>query len=148
MLATTRQLAELIEAKHACLVALRALSRQQATLIDSGDMAELLRMFAGKQRLIEQLHELERGLDPFRQQDPDRRLWRSASERQRCAALLGEAQALFDEVLDQERENETNLKLRRDEVADKLQSLQSASEARQAYADTGESGTTGLDLAS
>lgn len=148
MLATTQHLAELIEAKHACLVELRDLSRRQATLIDSGDLTELLRMFAGKQRLIEQLHAVERAFDPYRQQDPDRRVWRTAGERERCATLLGQAQALFDEVLEQERENEANLKLRRDEVASKLQMLQSASEARQAYADSSEFGTAGLDLAS
>jgi flagellar biosynthesis/type III secretory pathway chaperone len=133
MLTETQQLAELIESKHQCLQQLRDLGLRQSALIEAENMTELMRMFAGKQRLIEQLHALERRLDPFRDQDPQARIWRSPADRQRCAELLERSQKLLDEIVEQEKRNETNLKQRRDQVAAKLQDLQTTSAARRAY---------------
>lgn len=135
MLTETQRLTELIEGKHHCLTQLRELGLRQAALISAENMTELLRMFGSKQRLIEQLQLFERQLDPFREQDPERRTWRSPSERARCAELVERSKALFEEIVDQERKNETDLKRRRDAVANKLQGLQSSREARNAYDD-------------
>lgn len=146
MLTDTQRLAELVESKHQCLTQLRALGLQQAALIGSEDMTELLRLFAGKQRLVEQLQALERHLDPYREQDPESRLWRSQAERQRCAELIAQSQGLLDEIVEQERRNEADLKQRRDRVANQLHDLQSSRDARQAYDEVPQSAL--LDLSS
>lgn len=146
MLADTEHLAELIDSKHDCLLQLRDLGRLQAALINSGDMSELLRMFAGKQRLIERLNQLERGLDSFRDQSPDARVWRTSAARERCAGLIEQSQRLLDEILELEKQNESQLKLKRDAAALKLQNLQVSNQARQAYSASQSECLRGVDL--
>ena len=65
----------------------RELGLRQAALISAENMTELLRMFGSKQRLIEQLQLFERQLDPFREQDPERRTWHDRLSRTRVVVL-------------------------------------------------------------
>src|SRR3569832_2178058 len=92
-----------------CLVQLHALSRRQLDLIESEDTSTLLGVLAAKQRLLGELQELERGMDPFRSQDPEQRRWRNPETRQRCADLIARAQALFAEIIVDEKQGETRM---------------------------------------
>ena len=146
MLLNTENLAELIGRKHRCLIQLRELGRRQAALISSGDLGELLRMFAGKQRLIDQLQEIERNLDPFRAQPSQSRIWASAGVRNQCGDLVEQSQRLLDEILEQEEHNESALRLKREAAAAKLQSLQVTKHAKTAYAESTAPNLRGFDL--
>jgi hypothetical protein len=146
MLTDTQQLAELLDAKHGCLLELRDLGRAQSQWIAGGDVAHLLRTLAEKQQLIERLTRIERLLDPFRDQDPQSRVWRSADERGRCAKLIETSQALLDEILQQEKRNEAELQLKRDEVAARLQNLNVTRNARHAYAEQATADASHLDF--
>lgn len=148
MLADTEQLAALIVDKNRILLELRDLGRHQSKLIGSGEITELLRMLAEKQRLIDRLQQIERGLDAFRHQDPDARVWRSTKVRQQCAEVVEQSQRLLDEILEQERQNETHLMRKRDDAAVKLQLLQAAQQARQAYTENEQTIARAFDLSS
>lgn len=71
-------LKDLIRVKSECLLQLRDIGRKQLALIDEGNMTSLMDVLAAKQRPLVTLQRIERALDPFRKQDPERRVWRSA----------------------------------------------------------------------
>jgi hypothetical protein len=129
----TDLLFDLIQAKRECLLRLRDLGHKQRTLIDDADMTALLDLLTAKQKPITQLQRLERALDPFRRQDPERRVWRTPEMRQRCAEAIGQCETLLADVMNQEKYCEGALIRRRDEAARQLQSAHLAGQARQAY---------------
>jgi len=143
----TDLLSDLIRRKHNCLLHLHDLGQRQLGLVRRGSMDELLDVLAAKQHLLVELQRIERGLDPFRHQDPDQRIWHSAEDRQRCAQQLARCDALLAEIMAQEKQSEQELIRRRDEAARQLQGAHTAALARRAYAE-GRPATAGLDLTS
>lgn len=129
----TDLLADLATRRHECLRQLHALSLRQLELIDVEDMSTLLGVLAAKQRLLSSLQELERGMDPFREQDPDQRRWRSPQARQRCAELISQSQSLFAEIIAHEKQGETRMQTHRDQAAARLQGANAGAQARTAY---------------
>jgi flagellar biosynthesis/type III secretory pathway chaperone len=67
----TDLLAQLIQSKLDCLSQLRRMGDKQLELVKADRITELLDLLAAKQRLLAELRRIERGLDPFRDQDPD-----------------------------------------------------------------------------
>jgi hypothetical protein len=129
----TQLLAELLGRKHDCLAQLYELGGQQLALAESGDITQLLKVLAAKQRLLTRLQELEGELDPFRSQQPEERQWPSAEERARCAQIIERSESLFRDLLAREKQSEQALGRRRDEAAARLEQAHSASQARGAY---------------
>ena len=144
----TTQLAGLVALKRQCLVQIRDLGVRQLQLIDAADMTQLLKILAAKQHLIGQVQQIEQQLEPYRAEDPDRRQWATPSVRERCAAEVRECQQLLDEIVAQERQGESLLAVRRDEVAARLKGAHTARQARDAYLTSGPGGTGMLDLTS
>ena len=144
----TDALAELIRSKRACLVELREMGRRQLELIRRGDMTALLDVLAAKQRWLMKLQQIERALDPFRDQDPDRRRWRTPEDRSLCAEQLQECESLLSEIVRQEKCSEGALTRRRDEAAARLQEAHLAGQARGAYTAEPQSQMNQLDLLS
>jgi hypothetical protein len=142
----TDLLAELIRNKRECLVQLRDMGRRQLELIDEGDMTALLDVLMTKQRSLEKLQQIERALDPFRSQDPDRRRWRTGEDRRLCTDQLQQCERLLAEIISQEKCSEGALLRRRDEAASRLQSAHLADHARQAYAAQPHRQTKQIDL--
>jgi hypothetical protein len=85
----TDLLSDWIRRKHNCLLHLRDLGRRQLELVRDGGMSELLDVLAAKQQLLVELQRVERGLDPFRGQDPDARPWGTPPAPPRGAAEVG-----------------------------------------------------------
>jgi hypothetical protein len=129
----TRLLAELIRGKRECLLQLRDLGRRQIELIDEGNITALLEVLTAKQRPLERLQQIERALDPFRGQDPDRRRWPTSEDRRLCTEQLQQCERLLAEIISQERCSEGALLQRRDEAASRLQEAHFAGQAREAY---------------
>lgn len=144
----TDQLAELIAAKHECLRQLVELGRAQLELIESNDLSRLLRVLAAKQTLIGQLQTVSTSLEPFRQQDPESRVWRSTELRERSAQQLRECDEMFAHVSQQEQTSEQRLRTQRDDVGDRLRMANTAGRARDAYGTSQSRSTHELDLAS
>ena len=80
----TDLLAALVAAKLKILELLARLAHKQLALADRGETTDLLKLLAAKQTVLAQLNQIERQLDPFRAQDPETRVWRTAADRQRC----------------------------------------------------------------
>lgn len=144
----TRRLAELVAQKHAVLTQLRELGQHQARLIEAGELGDLLKLLAVKQGCLQRLQQVERGLDPFRHQDPQARTWESPAERARCAAQADACEVLLGEILRQEKFSELRLEARRDEAAQRLAGAHWAGQARQAYASDPTGSATQLDVSS
>ena len=133
-LTDTDLLAELVGKRHGCLRQLRDVGRRQVEVVAAGDMELLLKILAAKQRLLDALLVVEKGLAPFHEQDPESRAWRSPEARQRCAATAAECDRLLTEIIGQEKQSESDLIRRRDEAAARLQDCQAAAAATGAYA--------------
>lgn len=145
-LTDTDLLTDLIARKHDCLGQLRALAARQSELIEADAMGDLMHVLAAKQRLLGALQGLEGELDPFRAQHPDERRWRSEALRVRAGRLLDECEGLLAEILREEKQGEESLRRRRDETAARLQEVQDASRACDAYTQRPAAAPRGLDL--
>jgi hypothetical protein len=129
----TALLTERMEQKRALLGQLRDLGLHQAALIGAGDMTQLLKLLAAKQRLLAALQSLERELDRFRGDDPETRMWTSPEHRRRCADTAAACEELLRAIVEQERQSESQMRLRREEAAVQLQGAHSAAEVHHAY---------------
>ncbi len=130
---TTTRLAELISNKRQILVQLREIGERQNDVVAGGDIGTLLKLLATKQQLISALQGLERELNPYYGEDPERRHWNSAEERARCAQQAAECNALLEHVVRLEKLGAEKLTLRRNEVAEQLQQVHTAAHVRSAY---------------
>src|SRR2546423_706533 len=113
----TERLAALVATKQQVLEILVQLSRRQLSLIDAGDMTTLLKLLAGKQTVMNQLQILEHELAPFREEDPDQRLWASMAERAACQARAEQCNALLAEAMNLEKRAEAAMVGRRQATA-------------------------------
>ena len=135
-----------IQQKHELLVQLRDIGLRQLELIAAGDMNQLLRVLSAKQRLLGILQSIERSLDPFRSDDPARREWKSTGDRHKCAETVRSCEALLRTIVEQERKSESQMIVRRDEMARRLNAIQHAAEIHRAYAGDAASLVVQLDL--
>jgi hypothetical protein len=126
-------LAELVGKKHDLLVQLRDVGLRQTTLIDAGDMTQLLKLLSTKQRLLNGLQGIERQFDPFRHQNPVARAWRNPADRDRCVQMSARCETLLAEVVEQEKQSESRLIAHRDRVAVQLEGAHQAAQVRSAY---------------
>jgi hypothetical protein len=144
----TDVLARLVGAKRACLAQLRDLGERQFELIECGNTTALLDVLSAKQRPLIELQRIERALDPFRNQDPEKRRWRSPADRAACARLVAECEATLGEIVRREKQCESVLTRQRDEAAVRLQGLRTAGQACGAYTAMTHVQTSQLDLSS
>jgi flagellar biosynthesis/type III secretory pathway chaperone len=129
----TEKLAELIRKKHQVLMQLRDIGRRQADLVSSGEIAGLLTLLGGKQKLIAGLQELESRLKPYYADNPVTRVWRSPADRAQCAQLASECNALLEEIVNLEKLGAEKMNKRKSEVAEQLQQAHAAAHVRNAY---------------
>jgi hypothetical protein len=144
----TDLLLDMVDRKHQVLAELCELSRRQMAMIDRQDMSPLLELLSAKQELLTRLQVIERQLDPFRGQSPDERQWRTAASRSRCSQLLDRCETLLAEIVDREKQSETQLRTYRDEIGARLTGAHSAGRARHAYAAQQAMHVSQLDLTS
>jgi len=142
----TALLQQLVARKRQVLSLLVQIAQRQSALIAASDMTTLLKLLAAKPGLITQLQQVERSLDPFRTDDPDRRIWASADDRQACQESAAECERLLAELMRIEQRDENEMVRRRDVVAHQLQGVHSAHEARSAYSFAPLSSPASLDL--
>jgi hypothetical protein len=130
----TDRLSELIAAKLQVVQLLVGLARRQIELAEQAEMASLLKLLAAKQTVLDQLQRLERELDPYRDQDPERRVWRSPADRQRCQLQMDACGRALGEAMTLEKQGEAAMVRRRQAAAEALLHVQSAADAAAAYA--------------
>lgn len=129
----TDNLARLIHQKHEVLMRLREVATRQASLVESGDVATLLKLLSAKQRLLTALQEVERRLAPHHDEDPEQREWPTPQHRAACAAEAAECSRLLQEVIAMEKQQEQVMTTRRDAIAGQLRTAHQAHAAHSAY---------------
>ena len=144
----TDRLHELINQKQNVLAQLLQLAQRQVEFIQSGDMGHLLGLLAAKQKMLQHLQKIEQHLDPFRNQDPDERRWRSSDVRQQARQSAQECETLLAEIMQLEKRCESDLIHRRDSASERLHGVHSATAATEAYASTSLHRHGQLDLTS
>ncbi len=132
----TRRLAALVKQKRALLEQLQQLCQRQAETIDRADAERLLRILTAKHKLLSSLQQVERELDPYRQQDPQSRQWPSEAEREACRSDAQVCESLWNEIIDLEERCGGELKRQREAVAEQLAQVRGQSHARSAYLNT------------
>jgi hypothetical protein len=145
---STEQLALLVRRKADLLVLLKQFTEKQLGVIAGEDTALLLKLLAGKQSLVDQLQAVERELAPFREQDPEQRMWRTPEDRRQCQQLAATCETLIQEILELDRRGEGELVRRRDAAAEQLQGLHTTAHAHRAYLQIPQSVAGGFDLVS
>lgn len=144
----TDVLVQLAGAKRACLTQLRDMGKRQLDLIECGNTTGLLDVLSAKQRPLIELQRIERALDPFRGQDPEKRRWRTPADRAACARLVEECETMLSEIVRREKQCESVLTRQRDEAAVRLQGFHVAGQACGAYTAATHVQTSQLDLSS
>ncbi|MEM1304536.1 MAG: hypothetical protein AAGG46_06550 [Planctomycetota bacterium] len=144
----TENLARLIGQKRQVLVRLHEVGRQQQRLVESGDVATLLKLLAAKQRLLAALQQVERQLAPHHAEDPEQRVWPSPKHRAACAAEAAECSRLLSEVMEMEKSQESVMVERRDNLAGQLRTAHAAHAAHAAYQTHAKSTTPDASAAS
>lgn len=147
-LSDTERLAELIAGKRDVLEQMRDVARRQLELIAQGDLGKIMQALAAKEALLRRLLSFEKLLDPFRQQDPEARIWTSIDARRRCQLAAQRCETLLAELMLLEKQSEHDLRRRRDDTAARLEHVDSAGEARRAYAQSPPPSAARLDLSS
>lgn len=111
-----------------------SLSRSQWELVDRDEVESLMELLAAKQTLLDRMHELQIELAPFREQDPNSRVWHSQRRREQTKFVAARCETLLAEIMQIERDCEQKLVTRRAEVAADLKAADLAERARDAYA--------------
>ncbi|MEW4562233.1 hypothetical protein AB1K70_06885 [Bremerella sp. JC770] len=143
----TDQLVQLIDKKHEVLTQLLTLSQYQLRLAGHSDhIDDLMRVLVAKQTLIERLTNIDRTMDPFRQQNPDARVWRSASERTQCSQKAKHCEVLLTELKQLEQKSTEIVTTHRDEISKLLQETHTAADSASAYSNMNVSTSRGFDL--
>ena len=133
----TELLSALIERQWNILSALRVLAVQQADCLGADDGELLLSMIARKQPLIEELLQIQSQLAVYRDEDPERRVWRDSQSRERCKAMVASCEQMHHEIVQLESHSLEELENNRNAIAAQLQDCRDASLASTAYtADT------------
>ncbi len=130
----TDQLVQLIDQKHEVLTQLLTLSQYQLRLAGHDDhINDLMRVLSAKQTLIDRLTRIDRTIDPFRQQDPESRVWRSSSERTQCSQTAQQCEVILDELKAIEQRSTEVVTSHRDEIAALLRQAHTSSDSVTAY---------------
>jgi hypothetical protein len=131
--ASTLALAGLVRQRRRLLESMAAVGERQQQLLDDADTTPLLNLLSAKQQLIGALAQVERGLDPFRAEDPATREWETEEQRQACADDLRIGSQLLRVILERERNHTECVTARRDAVARQLAFAKTAHAAASAY---------------
>lgn len=143
----TDQLVQLIDRKHEVLTQLHTLSHYQLRLAGHDDhINDLMRVLSAKQTLIERLTDIDRSLDPFRQQNPDSRVWRCASDRTKCSQTANHCEVLLNELKAIEQKSTEVVSTHRDEIALLLREANTSSDSVTAYNNLDTRTSCGFDL--
>jgi hypothetical protein len=144
----TDRFAQLIDAKLTVLRQLQAIAQKQLLAIEESELTSLLSVLAAKQQLLDVLKQLDSQLEPYRAQDPESRIWRTPQDRVRCRQQAERCEAILRDVLGLEKQAESAMIRRREDVTNQIQQLDHAANAQRAYVQTPVAASSSLDLTS
>ena len=142
----TIQLSQLVTQRLRILEELLEMGRRQREVVAAGDTERLMTLLVAKHKLLRQLQVIERSLDPFREEDPESRRWRSPQDRAACRAAMERSTQILRQIEELDRHAESELVKQRAATEQQLQGLDHAHQARSAYLDVGGGVPSRLDL--
>ncbi|MBN2211904.1 MAG: hypothetical protein JW709_10960 [Sedimentisphaerales bacterium] len=113
---------------------LQQLAHKQSELVDGQDPETLLRVLAGRQRLITRLAAVDRDLKPIRED------WKNISnllpteQRQQAQELVENVQAILRDILARDESDSRKLNSQQQQVAGELRSTRQGKHVHNAYA--------------
>ena len=113
---------------------LRELAQQQTSLIDGSDPETLLKVLAGRQRLIDKLTSIDRDLVPIRADWQKIAAGLSNTQRQEVQFLVTDVEKILGEILARDEKDTQKLSGRQQEVASEIQTATTGKRMNQAYA--------------
>ncbi|TWT43174.1 flagellar export chaperone FlgN [Botrimarina hoheduenensis] len=129
----TETLADLVLRRRQLLERLLLLCGKQGELVEAGATGPLLTLLGAKQKLIDELTDTERLLNPFREEDPAARQWASAEARAACADNAQRCTDLLAAIRELEARHGKRMAERRDVIADQLQAIHRGHQVATAY---------------
>lgn len=113
---------------------LQQLAHKQSELVDGQDPETLLRVLAGRQRLITRLAAIDRDLKPIRED------WKHISnmlpteQRQQAQELVENVQAILRDILARDESDSRKLNSQQQQVTVELRTIRQGKQAHNAYA--------------
>lgn len=129
----TTELARLIDEKLEIVSAVLTIARKQETVIAEQRVAELMPVLTEKQVALERLSAVQKSLEPFASQDPERRVWASADARKRCREREQRCEQMLRQIMELDAACEGRLIESRDALSERLQQSAGSQQAARAY---------------
>lgn len=131
--ASTDRLADLMAERLRTLGELVKLARRQRELAHEGSLVGVVEALSAKQPYVDRLLAIERDLNPYRDEDPETRVWRDEEAKTRTRRMAELSQPLLAETLAIETECERILVALKEETATQLGAAQGAEAVRRGY---------------
>lgn len=128
------RLVELLEQQRGCYRDLKNLAEKQRRLITDEDPEALLKLLAERQRLVERLTELNRLLQPFRQEWANTYTQMKSDRRQYVQQVLDEINTLLGSIMVTDAEDSRLLSASKENVRSRMQETARGRTANTAYA--------------
>ena len=119
---------------------LRELAQKQSSLVDGSNPEMLLRVLAGRQRIIDRLGAIDRELKPIREQWQHIAKTLPALQRQEAQQLIEEVQEILGEILARDEKDSHVLSSRQQQVASEIRTTTTGKRMHQAYGQNKASG--------
>lgn len=143
---TTEILLECLRQRREVLLALRNLTDAQRNPARGGDASITLGILGRKEGLLDELSRIHEQLRPFREEDPDQRVWASPDRRRECQRIADEGQQLLQEILRTEETTLYEVTTQRDAIAAQLRNGTDSILANNAYTAGDALNESSLDL--
>lgn len=112
---------------------LQDLARKQHLLVDGKDPEGLLRLLAGRQRLIDRLSAIDRQLEPIRQDWQQVAATLPAQQREEALALVAQVKEILGDIVHRDQEDSGALAHARDDVGHELRLASKGKRVNRAY---------------
>ncbi len=130
----TGRLVELLEEQRTCYRQLKALAEKQRKLISDEDPEALLKILGERQQLVDRLTELNRELQPFRQEWAGTYTQMKSDRRQYVQEVLDEINTLLGSIMLMDKEDSRLLSARKESIRQQVVQTASGRMANTAYA--------------
>ena len=133
---TAQQLVDCLEAERQWYESFAALSQRQMRIIEDGETAELLRVLARKQQVLEKIDQVEQTLAPLKGQWPTLRDELPAERRAGVERVIDQVRDVLAEVIELERQSERRLCQRKESTLQEIERSSRGQQAPNAYGAT------------
>ncbi|MCL2348896.1 MAG: hypothetical protein FWC50_11635 [Planctomycetaceae bacterium] len=123
----------LIQKKQERLQQLHDCSRNQLQYVDDGNTDALFELLGVKQKLLLDLEEIDRQMEVYRLDDPEKRLWPSPEMRQRCREAVETCRRLVCETLENDQAAEKELIVKKNAAQKQLRQFDTKANIQLAY---------------